>query len=99
MKVKNIISLIAVALTLTACNDYLDVKPDNEQVATDYWRSKEDVQSVITSGYYYMQQAVPTLLKWGELRGGAMYATGSSDQLLQDFNLTPSSSIGKWDAM
>lgn len=99
MKVKNIISLIAVALTLTACNDYLDVKPDNEQVATDYWKSKEDVQSVITSGYYYMQQAVPTLLKWGELRGGAMYATSSSDQLLQDFNVTPSSSICKWDGM
>ena len=98
MNIRYIIPLVA-AITMASCNDYLDVKPDNEQTANEYWESKEDVQAVITSGYYYMQQAVPTLLKWGELRGGAMYATSSSDQLLQDFNVTPSSSICKWDGM
>lgn len=99
MKIKNIILVLAFGMSLTACDEYLDVKPNNEQIATDYWKSKEDVQAVITSGYYYMQQAVPTLIKWGELRGGAMYATGASDQLLQDFNITPSHSLAKWDCM
>lgn len=99
MKIKNIIILLTLATTLTACNDWLDVKPNNEQIATEYWKSKEDVEAVVTSGYYYMQQAVPTLIKWGELRGGGMYATGAADAKLQDFNLTPELSICKWDAM
>lgn len=99
MKIKNIILLIAVASALVSCNDYLDVKPNNEQIATDYWKSKEDVEAVVTSGYYYMQQAVPTLIKWGELRGGTFYAVSSADAKLQDFNLTPSLAICKWDAI
>jgi len=77
----------------TACTDWLDVKPNNEQVTTDYWKSKEDVEAVVTSGYYYLRECVPTLIKWGELRGGTFYSGSSSDALLQDFNLTPSSSI------
>lgn len=99
MKIKNIILLLAFGVTLTGCNDYLDVKPNNEQIATDYWKSKEDVEAVVTSGYYDMQQAVPTLIKWGELRGGAMYSTESAEQKLQDFNLTPDVSICKWSVM
>lgn len=99
MKIKNIILIAVAGLSLTACNDYLDVKPNNEQIPTDYWKSKEDVEAVITSGYYYMQQAVPTLLKWGELRGGAMYSTNSSEQRLQDFNITPDHSLAKWNVM
>lgn len=89
--------MLIIGMSLTACNDFLDVKPNNEQIPTDFWKSKEDVEAVITSGYYNMQQAVPTLIKWGELRGGGMYATSLKDSRLQDFNLTPDLSICKWD--
>lgn len=74
----------------TSCNDWLDLKPNNEQVTDDYWKSKEDVESVVTSGYYYMRDCVPNYIKWGELRGGAFYSRNSDDVKLQDFNLTPS---------
>ncbi len=97
---KNIITIIiTAAVTLTAttsCNDWLDILPNNEQVTDDYWKSKEDVEAVIASGYYYMRQCVPTLIKWGELRGGAMYTTSTGDAKLQDFNMTPSHSLCDW---
>ena len=83
-------------LLLSSCNDWLDVLPNNEQVTDNYWQSKEDVEAVIASGYYYMRQCVPTFLKWGELRGGTLYTTNTSDQKLQDFNLTPSHSLCDW---
>ena len=79
--------------TTTSCNDWLDLKPNNEQVTADYWKSKEDVEAVIASGYYYMRNNVTNYIKWGELRGGAFYSSNSADSKLQDFNLTPSLSI------
>ena len=96
---KYIIAIILGAVTLTtttSCNDWLDILPNNEQVTDDYWKSKEDVEAVIASGYYYMRQCVPTLIKWGELRGGALYTINSSDTKLQDFNMTPTHSLCNW---
>lgn len=77
---------------LTSCNDWLDVKPNNEQITVDYWQSKEDVEAVVMTGYKYMRDVVPTFIKWGELRGGTLYSTGS-DSKIQDFNVTPSHSL------
>lgn len=88
---KKIIYMLAcLSFFLTSCNDWLDVKPNNEQVTDDYWKSKEDVESVMASGYYYMRSCVPYFIKWGELRGGTFYSSNSSDVKLQDFNLTAS---------
>lgn len=94
---RNILKLLFIALPLggvgegllSSCNNWLDVIPNNEQVTDDYWKSKEDVESVIASGYYYMRTCVPNYIKWGELRGGSLYSSNSADVKLQDFNLTP----------
>lgn len=97
---KIIYSLAAVSMLMTAtsCNDWLDVKPNNEQITADFWKTKEDVESVVLSGYCYLSDAVPTLIKWGELRGGTFYTT-ASEYKLQDFNLTPSHSICKYGTL
>lgn len=84
---------LALLTVTTSCNDWLDLKPNNEQVTEEYWQSKEDVESVLASGYYYMRSCVPTFIKWGELRGGTFYTTSTADAKLQDFNMTPSVSI------
>ncbi len=81
---------------LTSCNNWLDVLPNNEQVTDNYWKSKEDVEAVIASGYYYMRTCVPNLIKWGELRGGALYTTNTANGMLQDFNILPSNSLCSW---
>lgn len=57
-KINILLSLLCLMFT-TSCNDWLDLKPNNEQVTDDYWKSKEDVESVVTSGYYYMRDCVP----------------------------------------
>ena len=85
----SLFTLLASSFVLSSCNDWLDVKPNNEQVTDDYWQSKEDVEAVIASGYYYMRTCVPNYIKWGELRGGTFYSSNAADNKLQDFNLTP----------
>ena len=85
--------MLLAGVMLSSCNDWLDIKPNNEQVTEDFWQSKEDVESVVASGYYYMRLCVPQYIKFGELRGGAMYSSNSTDQKLQDFNLNSSNSL------
>lgn len=89
-------SLLYVALTTVSCNDWLDVKPNNEQITDEYWQSKEDVEAVVASGYYYMRTCVPYYIKWGELRGGAIYSSNTDDAKLQDFNMLASYSLCKY---
>lgn len=94
MKLKQYIILAVISLfTLSSCNDWLNILPDNEQVTDNYWKSKEDVESVIASGYYYMRSSVPDMIKWGELRGGNIYTTNSTEAQLQNFNITATSSV------
>jgi len=94
MKLKLYISLAVISLlTLSSCNDWLNILPDNEQVTDNYWKSKEDVEAVIASGYYYMRSSVPDMIKWGELRGGTIYTTNSTEAQLQNFNITATSSV------
>lgn len=84
----------AVSLTsMTSCSDWLDVRPNNEQVTPEYWQSKEEVEAVLASTYFRLREAVPTLIKWGELRGGSMYTLGLSDSKLQDFSMISSNKL------
>lgn len=80
----------------SSCSDWLDVKPNNEKIVDEFWQSKEDVEEIITSGYYYMRDAVPTMIKWGELRGGSFYSTSVAETQLQDFNITETNSLCNW---
>lgn len=96
---KIIYSLVAASTMMMAssCNDWLDVLPNNEQITDEFWQSKEDVEAVIMSGYKYMRDCVPTLINWGELRGGTFYAHSSNTSKLQDFNLTPTHSLVSYE--
>ncbi|MBQ3805887.1 MAG: RagB/SusD family nutrient uptake outer membrane protein [Prevotella sp.] len=85
--------VLLLAATLTSCNDWIDVKPTNAQVTQDYWKSKEEVEAVLMSGYYQLREAVPTLIKWGELRGGTIYSQNATEQKIQDFTVLPTNSL------
>ena len=87
------IAVAAMMLTTTSCNDWLTLLPNNEQVSDDYWQSKEDVEAVVTSGYYYMRKSIASqLIPWGELRGDVIYTPYISDNgKMQNFDILPTS--------
>jgi len=90
--------LVGASGVFCSCNDWLNLLPNNEQVTEEYWQSKEDVENVLASGYVYMRNSVPTLINWGELRGGDFYndKTGSSASKLMDFDLLPTNNLCKY---
>lgn len=85
------------SLISSGCSDWLEVLPKNEQVAPDYWKTKEEVEEVLGQGYSYMRSSVPNLIYMGEVRASSVYAYNGSDiQKLQNFQLTASSSSCRW---
>ena len=93
------IIIISGCILFSSCNDWLDILPKNEQVTDNFWKSKEDVEAVVVSGYYYMRQASEEIIDWGELRGASIYyfgGTGSQQTKLQNFQLIPADPISNW---
>ena len=57
-KIKTIICATVAALSLTACNDYLDIMPENSLPTENMWKSKSDVESALYAGYYNLRQSI-----------------------------------------
>lgn len=53
----------------TACNSWLDVKPENEQPNDEFWNNKEEVDAVMMGAYQQLRNSLELLVRWGELRG------------------------------
>lgn len=98
MKKLRYILILTIGILFSNCNDWLEILPDNEQPSSEYWQSKEDVEAMLASGYYYMRQCTPSFIDWGELRGASISLTnaGGDKGKLQNFELTPNEGISKW---
>ena len=85
-KIKKYLLIVLSILSFSSCNNWLNILPENEQASDSYWNTKEDVKAVIASGYFYMRNAIPSLIQWGELRAGSIYQLNGNK--LQSFQVT-----------
>jgi starch-binding outer membrane protein, SusD/RagB family len=91
--------LIVVMLGAGSCNDWLSVLPENDQVADEYWQSKEDVEAVIASCYVNMRGTVSEQFIWGELRGNSVSLINSVNIDIMDmrnWNILPDNDYCQW---
>lgn len=88
-------------LGTTSCADYLEVTPENSQVADDYWQTEQDVENFLFGGYYYLREMVQTdLIPWGELRAGLIYNSRSSGTRLQTWQMqATNTSLCDWSQL
>ncbi len=87
---KTIILAFAATMSLTACNDYLDIMPENSQPTENMWGSKSDVESALYGGYYDLRSCITShIIPLGELRAGCVRRRSPND--LDNFTLTASS--------
>lgn len=92
------VAVMAVSmLFFVSCADYLEVIPENSQVADDYWQTGQDVENVIMGGYYYLRSTVePYLIPWGEVRAGIV-TNNKSNTKLQTWQMQASNiSLCNW---
>lgn len=53
----------------TACNSWLDVKPENEQPNDEFWNNKEEVDAVMMGAYQQLRNSLELLVRWGDCAG------------------------------
>lgn len=101
-KVLGSISALMLALTFTACEDFLSITPTNDIVLEKYWTEEADVNSVVNSCYAQLENpdCISRMIVWGELRSDNMInGSGASNDILQILkeNLLETNSYTKWD--
>ncbi|HOG04881.1 MAG: RagB/SusD family nutrient uptake outer membrane protein [Paludibacter sp.] len=107
MKVFRIVLfVIVVSVLTTGCDSWLELKPENEIVLEDFWKSKADVESVLAGCYKSLSErpVIERMIVWGELRSDNMVegrtipaGSGLYDmRRILDGNLTRHNSYANW---
>lgn len=104
LKTGTLAMAVSLAAFTTSCGDFLDITPLNAVVVENYWEKKSEVESVITSCYFHMQDKgfSQRVIAWGELRGDNLTETSTmaaKEKELYDFytnNIVPDNSWTSW---
>lgn len=109
MKAKNIFRTAAVAaigvMTMTSCNDFLTIYPTDKTVGEDFWKTKDDVDNMVTGAYramvnYGVQERA---IIWGEFRSDEVAKLEGNTYTNNDLanidavNLLPTNSYNNWN--
>ncbi len=97
-------ALLLSATTLSSCNDFLEIEPQNIVTIDQFWNEESDVESVVNGCYSAMQSygMIARMMIWGEFRSENIvsYAnTIESDVNLErilDENITANNAYTDW---
>lgn len=103
-RIKNIKTIglaCLVGLSITSCNDFLDILPLNEIVLENYWTEKADVENAVNGCYDALvsSDCISRMAIWGELRSDNIVpgmATQETESQMLKGNLLPSNTYTDW---
>lgn len=104
-KIKIFLFSVLVMAAFPACNDYLDLYPDNAQTSDQYWNSKGDVEKVVAAGYVKLRESVGDIFMWGEARGTGLNFYNTSEDIpkaateIRNLQMRNSNTYCKWGSM
>lgn len=104
-KVIKLLILLMVVLTHGACDDYLTVLPENNQSVYEFWRTKEEVESVLGAGYVKLRDAQELLFLLGEARGNGLYFQNEVTDLQREaqkvrrMDILATNELARWDKL
>lgn len=96
-------TMAAAVLTLGSCNDFLTIYPTDKTIGPDFWKTKADVQAMVTGAYQAMTWGgiQERAIVWGSYRSDELEKTsGYSNHDLENIsaaNLLPSNSLNSWN--
>lgn len=89
--------------TLTSCDDFLTVLPENNQSMYEFWRTKEEVEAVLGAGYVKLRNTQELLFLWGETRGnGIFFRTNGTEaqiaaQRIRSMDILATNPLARWE--
>lgn len=100
--IKYILLIGALGMIVCSCDGFFDLKPSNEMVLDDFWRSEDDVLSTTGECYRAMQSGdyMKRMVVWGEFRGDNLVLGSNNDddnlRYIANLNLLASNEYTKW---
>lgn len=100
-KIKVATLVVMATMMMASCSEWLELYPEGETLLEDYWKSADDIESVLASCYLsvmderYLQRAIV----WGELRSDNMEKANKtpSDLIdILDVNIQATNSFCDW---
>lgn len=68
---KNIyIILVSLVVICSGCSEFLTLKPQDELIREEYWKTESDVVAYLGTAYGKMEKILNDIYYWAELRGG-----------------------------
>ena len=92
---------ILLLMGLSSCNDWLDLRPENETVLEDYWQSESQATDVLAGCYRGLIKdgCVERMMVWGELRSDNVDEGNSMNEDMKkilSINITPTNGYADW---
>jgi hypothetical protein len=84
-----------------SCNDALQILPPSGVVRAEFWKTRQDVESVLMAAYGSFAKMDGTLFLQGELRGDLIMGGASQrseEQRIMEANIYPDNTLCNWKA-
>ena len=90
---------ITLTFSLLSCNEWIELQPPDGLVREEYWKTKEDVETLLMSAYETLASMDRALFLHGEIR--ADMVTGddnqkTDEQLIAESNIYPDNGLCNW---
>ena len=79
----NIMLMAVLVISLSACDDYLTIYPQDRIIDENFWEDRNDLEGVRYAAYTQLGQQLQKLIIWGDLRSDA-YVINPQDNNNQD---------------
>jgi hypothetical protein len=99
LKFKPLLALILVMTWHSSCNDWVDIEPENELIKQEFWKTSDDIMSVMAATYNALRRTTERSFLLGEVRADFIYVTSA---LFADYarigvnDITPTNDKVKW---
>lgn len=100
------VGFIALLLSSSSCNKWLDLQPEDGITGAEFWQTKEQVQAAVTGAYATLlaspsggRSLAESFFLWGELRGDMLASTAAttSEEIdIMNVNILSTNKIADW---
>lgn len=100
-KLGYIILLLITLFSVSSCNKWLDLKPEDGIIRDNFWKTKEQLNAAVIGCYSSLlnNDLINQLFRWGEMRGDMVGLTDRAsifDVNIHDGNILASNNIADW---
>ena len=67
----NILLMAVMGISMSACDDYLTIYPQDRIIDENFWEDRNDLEGVRYAAYTQLGQQLQKLIIWGDLRSDA----------------------------